>query len=64
MAKVKQKEGVFTVVKAFRDSDEHIENGIVNYYNVGDDVSHFDEARLEALKVRNLVKGETPKLEE
>lgn len=46
----KQKETVYLVKSAFRDISDFTEE-----YNVGDDVSHFDNARIEKLLSQDLI---------
>lgn len=48
-------EARFSVVQKFRDSDKYAVSEKPNYYNVGDDVSDFDEDRLKDLVKRGLV---------
>lgn len=57
MARAKKSESGFVVTKPFRDADEFIVDGVVNRWEVGVDVSHFDEQRLKSLEARGLVKN-------
>lgn len=64
--KKEQSDANYVVLKPFRDSAAYIENGVINRWEEGVDVSHFDAQRLEALEKRGLVKnnGSTEKEEE
>lgn len=58
------KSGGYIVAQPFKDSREYIQNGEVNSYEVGVDVSHLDPARLEKLVARGIVtKGEAKESE-
>ena len=57
MATTKKKEAGFKAIKAFRDAPEYAVDGQVRRYAIGDDVSHFDAARLKKAMDRNLVEG-------
>lgn len=55
MAKKKadvQPDGSYRVVQKFRDKDDYSKS-----YEIGDDVSHFDDERIEDLVSRGLIKS-------
>jgi len=45
----------YTVLQPFQDSDEYKTSATPHKYEVGEDVSHFEERRLASLVERGLV---------